>query len=215
MIDKAKSPISKKDSSNQNLLKYCFSLWYGDLPVTGATRDRIIQSDFNLSCSHINRRSLLDYIYLCAPITLDEWHDWFLVLALRSCEKCEKFKIYASSSIPTSNLQHWKLTQRLFWQISHANWDVELFVKVLHHHGIWINSICDSVSNWLCLEVYLNCQTKSAFLLICRYHLLLYSELCMNTSNQNQFDTCIVTLVLILFLCLDCARVLNTAQHLN
>ena len=35
-------------------------------------------------------------------------------------------------------------------------------------------------------------QTKSALFYQCRCYLLLFTELCRNTPNHNQFDTCIV-----------------------
>ena len=53
-----------------------------------------------------------------------------------------------------------------------------------------------------CVQIYCgsgcigtDCQTKSAILNQCRYYILLYSKLCMNASNHNQFDICIVTRV--------------------
>ena len=42
-----------------------------------------------------------------------------------------------------------------------------------------------------------------------RYYLLPNSELCLNISNHNQFDSCIGTRLLILFICRDSVTVLR------
>ena len=67
--------------------------------------------------------------------------------------------------------------------------------------------------DWLWLDVYIrtDCQNLHSFYQ-CGYYLLLFTELCMNPSNRNQADTCIV---LILFICHGSVRLIKVIRQLS
>ena len=72
-----------------------------------------------------------------------------------------------------------------------VNRDDELCLKVSNDHGMWIKSTRNNDYGYMCIWTYR--QTKLTFFYYCRYYLLLSTNLCMNTSNHVQFDTCLPT----------------------
>ena len=84
------------------------------------------------------------YMYLFSLITLDDCRVWIhlhgLHRAVRNEKGAEKSKWkYVSSGIRTNNLPNRKQTQCLR-PLDHADWDIKLWLKVLHHQCIFIKS---------------------------------------------------------------------------
>ena len=115
----------------------------------------------------------------------------FVWVSLSCEEQLESEKSKVSSGDRTSdnslcNLAPWTTRSRLT--------DLKMCFKVLHNLGIWV----EPIHGITCLKKImvrcvfkLNVRQNLHFFNQCIYYLLLFTELCRNTPNHDQFNTCI------------------------